>query len=466
MLGAILATAVSAARLPYLLVRAVYQRILPYERRLIVWQWRRRQLFIFNQFRAGLNRELVSAARAELCEILASYPDSRGVVVFPPSVPWYTELFQRPQQMALAFAAQGYVVLYWVEDMEGDRITRFRRVADHLHLCNVPAAVLRMLDHPIAISYTYNYNWAARLKAPVLVYELIDHLAIFSNFPMGMLRRYHRRLLARAPVVVGTADDLVAEIKPQRPDAILCPNGVDLAHFAKAGAREGVGGGYIPADMQALVAQGRPIIGYYGALAEWFDFELVKHAAQALPEYTFVLLGPDYDGFTIKRAGIEAQSNIHWLGPKKYAELPRYLACFDVATIPFKVTPALQAVSPIKLFEYMAGGRPIVTTDLVECRKYPVVRIACSPQEWVERLREAVALRQDDDYLAQVRYTAEQNTWAARAHSELQALEARTDMGPRRGQPRQTGQLGQLGKGASLEPTGSARAQGAVSSSS
>ena len=147
-------------------------------------------------------------------------------------------------------------------------------------------------------------------------------------------------------------------------------------------------------------------------------------------------------------------------------ELPRYLACFDVATIPFKVTPALQAVSPIKLFEYMAGGRPIVTTDLVECRKYPVVRIACSPQEWVERLREAVALRQDDDYLAQVRYTAEQNTWAARAHSELQALEARTDMGPRRGQPRQTGQLGQLGKGASLEPTGSARAQGAVSSSS
>jgi glycosyltransferase involved in cell wall biosynthesis len=235
---------------------------------------------------------------------------------------------------------------------------------------------------------------------------------------MRMLQRYHRRLLKRAAVVVGTADDLVAELKPHRPDALLCPNGVDLAHFTTAA----VTGDDIPADMRAIVARGTPIIGYYGALAGWFDFELVKHAAAALPDYQFVLIGPDYDGLTMQKAGINAHPNIYWLGPKKYAELPRYLACFDVATIPFKLTEALQAVSPIKVFEYMAGGRPIVTTDLVECRKYPVVLIARTPQEWVERLRDAVALRQDDAYLARLRRTAEENTWTARANAENQAL--------------------------------------------
>jgi glycosyltransferase involved in cell wall biosynthesis len=352
--------------------------------------------------------------------MLDHYPDSKGVVIFPPSVPWYTELFQRPQQMAVAFASLGYVVLYWVEDMDGDRATHFRKVVDRLYLCNVPPAVLRVCQRPIFVSYTYNYNWALLLRSPVIMYELIDHLDIFSNFPMRMLKRYHRRLLKRSAVVVGTADDLVAELRPHRPDALLCPNGVDLAHFETKDSAEEDG---VPADMQSLVAQGKPIIGYYGAMAEWFDFELVKHAAQALPEYEFVLIGPDYDGQTIRTAGIETHPNIHWLGPKKYAELPRYLACFGVATIPFKITDALQAVSPIKLFEYMAGARPVVTTDLIECRKYPVVLIARTPDEWVERLREGVRLRHDEAYLTRLRQTAEVNTWTKRAATEIRALD-------------------------------------------
>jgi glycosyltransferase involved in cell wall biosynthesis len=126
----------------------------------------------------------------------------------------------------------------------------------------------------------------------------------------------------------------------------------------------------------------------------------------------------------MQKAGIEEHANIHWLGPKKYAELPNYLAGFDVATIPFKLSDALNAVSPIKLFEYMAGERPIVTTDLAECRKYPVVLIAHDATEWVERLRQAVALRWDDSYRAELRRTAEANTWQARAQTIVAALKA------------------------------------------
>jgi glycosyltransferase involved in cell wall biosynthesis len=412
-------------KLPYTLVNRLYHSAIPYERRLIVWSWRRRKTFQLRLLRESLRRNLVRACQAEVRQIMAQYPDVKGVVIFPPSVPWYTELFQRPQQMALAFASLGYVVLYWVEDIDKeDESIRFRKVAERVHLCKVPPSAFWVCQRPIFISYTYNYNWASLLRAPRVVYELIDHLDIFSNFPASALRRYHRRLLRRADVVVGTADDLLAELKPKRPDAILCPNGVDLAHFATSDGSDRVDDNAIPADMRAIVATGQPIIGYYGAMAEWFDFDLVKHAAEALPDFQFVLIGPDYDGLTMQKAGIEEHANIHWLGPKKYAELPNYLAGFDVATIPFKLSDALNAVSPIKLFEYMAGERPIVTTDLAECRKYPVVLIAHDATEWVERLRQAVALRWDDSYRAELRRTAEANTWQARAQTIVAALKA------------------------------------------
>ncbi len=417
------AAAVNGVRAPARLVHQVYQTAVPYEKRLIFWSWRRRNTFQMQQLIRSLDVSAVRAGRAELRAILAQYPDAKGIVIFPPSAPWYTTLFQRPQQMALALAALGYVVLYWVEDMDGDRSTRFRKVAERLHLCNVPPSVLRTCDQPIVVTYAHTYNWAAMLRRPVVVYELIDHLDIFTDFPRRMLERYHHRALRRATVVVGTADDLVAALKPSRPDAILCPNGVDLAHFAppqdKGGPTE------LPADIRPLVTQGKPIVGYYGALAKWFDFDLVKHAAKELPDHNFVLIGPDYDGLTMRKAGIDSHPNIHWLGPKTYAELPHYLACFDVATIPFKVSDALNAVSPIKLFEYMAGGKPIVSTDLAECRKYPVVLIANSQREWVQRLHDALALRGDDTYLAQLRRTAAENTWQARAQQIICALEAR-----------------------------------------
>lgn len=416
-------------RSPFEAVHRLYHEAIPYDRRIVFWSWRRRKLFHLRLLRESLKRDLLRTCQTEIRQIMAEYPDKQGVVIFPPSTPWYTELFQRPQQMALAFAALGYVVLYWVEDIvKEDESIRFRKVAERLHLCKVPPSAFWVCQKPIFISYTYNYQWAYLLRSPVIVYEMIDHLDIFSNFPIHMLQRYHRRLLHRADLVVGTADDLLAELKPKRPDAILCPNGVDVAHFATFATFATVDlsdGDVIPNDMRQIVARGQPVIGYYGAMAEWFDFDLVKSAAEALPGCQFVLIGPDYDGLTMQKAGIEAHPNIHWLGSKKYAELPRYLACFDVATIPFKVNEAINAVSPIKLFEYMAGERPIVTTDLAECRKYPVVLIARDPNEWIQRLQDAMRLRHDDAYLERVRRCAEENTWTMRAQTEIQSLASR-----------------------------------------
>lgn len=406
-------------KLPYWLIHSVYHAVIPYRIRIVLWAYRRQVRRSIKEFIQAKDRKLIEACRIELKEIIRAYPDAKGIILFPPSVEWDTTLFQRPHQMAMAFASLGYLVLYWVRIDSVDNVKRFRKVAERLYLCNVPPRAFSMIERPITITYTYNYNWASQLNAPIIVYEMIDHLEIFSNFPLPLLQHYHKILLRRAKVVIGTASPLVTELARYRPDAILCLNGVDVDHFVRAGESSSA----TPDDMRQIVAEGKPVVGYYGALAEWFDYHLLKHVATELPEYNFVLIGPDYD-LSMERSGIQLCSNIYWLGPKDYRQLPGYLRLFDVATIPFRATEAIQAVSPIKLFEYMAGERPIVTSDLIECRRYSAVLIAKTPDEWVERLQQALQLRQDAEYLEKLRATARENTWSARARTIIAALEA------------------------------------------
>lgn len=175
-----------------------------------------------------------------------------------------------------------------------------------------------------------------------------------------------------------------------------------------------------------MVKTGQPIIGYYGALARWFDYDLVRQAAQMHPDWNFVLIGPDHDD-TLKQSNILSISNVHWLGSRDYSQLPGYLRHFSVATIPFLVNNITIATSPIKLFEYMAAGKPIVTSDMPECRKYPGVFVAHDVMEFVEQLENALALCNEDGYLQQLYKTAQENTWEVRVNQIIAALNTYQD---------------------------------------
>jgi len=402
----------------------VYKRAVPYRYRIMLWSWRQRRAKEQVENRIAADPARMARYARELAELLASHPERKGVILFAPSANWTTPLFQRPHQMAIALAEMGYLTLYAVFIDSPDEVETFNEIRPNLVLCRAPAQAFRGLDEAVTVSYTHNYPWVKRAHAGRIIYELIDKFAIWSDFPIQVMRAYHRALLARAAVVAGTATDLMAELKPQRPDALLCPNAVDYAHFASSDAP---GDADIPDDLREIVARGKPIIGYYGALAEWFDYDLWAQTARALPEYQFVLIGPEYD-LKLAETAIHGVENIHWLGAKPYAALPAYLRCFTVATIPFVVNDAINAVSPLKLFEYMAGGKPIVTSDLVECRKYPVVLTAATPAEWVMRLHEAVALSHDSAYLERLDATARANTWQARARLLVAALTAREQL--------------------------------------
>jgi teichuronic acid biosynthesis glycosyltransferase TuaH len=153
-----------------------------------------------------------------------------------------------------------------------------------------------------------------------------------------------------------------------------------------------------------------------GVIAEWFDWETWEKAARNKPDWSFVLIGHPYDGNFAKIAGrISAFPNMYYLGPKPYHRLKFYLAQFDIATIPFIINNITNACSPVKLFEYMAAGKPVVTSPMQEILKYQSVLTAGTPEAFINRLDEALRLKDDPDYRLVLKREAEANTWRSRA---------------------------------------------------
>jgi glycosyltransferase involved in cell wall biosynthesis len=346
---------------------------------------------------------------------LDRYPEAPRVVIFPPTIGWNISLFQRPHQLARAFANKGFLVFFCTE-AQVDNVKGFRQVSPGLYLTNVPWGVFDLIERPVVFTLPYNREYLFQLRQPVIVYEVIDDLDVFPG-DKTQLQKNHDVLLKEADVVLVTADRLMEQVKRTRPDALLCPNAVELDHFAQA--RDS---GSMPQDLASLIKADRPVIGYYGALARWFDYDLVRQAAQEHPDWEFVFIGPDHDQ-SLLTSNILSMSNIHWLGPRDYSQLPNYLRHFTVATIPFVINNITLATSPIKLFEYMSGGKPIVTSDLPECRKYPGVLVAHNTKEFIDHLEHALTLTDDSKYVQQLFQTAQENTWEARINQILDALE-------------------------------------------
>ena len=365
--------------------------------------------------------ELGAATSNQLEGIIAAHPDAPGFVVYPPGIGWDIDLFQRPQQMAMAFAHQGYPVIYTLTAEHRRELLGFEASSEGLYLCYLPEElmdILQQVPDAIYLSYVYNFDWRHHLSDPISVFEHIDHLEVFEHVhPRHDLESWYGRAMRHADIVAASAADLLEEAQADRPDTVLVPNGVDYRHFAGFEPTA-----TIPDGLQPILERDGPIIGYYGAIAEWVDYDLIEFAATRLPDCAFVFIGPDYDGSMGKTRVFELP-NVFWLGPKPYGDLPAYLHHFNVATIPFVVNDVTHAVSPLKLFEYMAGGKPIVTPALRECTRYRAVLAAGSPEEYVAKLQQALQLQEDPDYLDLLDHTARANTWDKRVGTIIDAVE-------------------------------------------
>ena len=341
-------------------------------------------------------------------------------LIFAPSVRWNVPLFQRPHQLALALARLGRLVFFCEPPYSDSHPRGFHAITSNLYVANVPLDVFQVVDSPVIFVLAYNAGTAECLSRARRVYEYIDELDILPGDP-AVLKQHHTRLLRSATVVLATANRLWQQIRSIRPDAQLCPNGVDYDFIQHAMQEVDEP----PPDLAPVLSPSRPVIGYYGALANWFDYELLLQAAGQRPGYVFVLIGPNYDG-SLKRAGLGQATNIHWLGPRPYTKLPHYLKYFSAAMIPFRLNPITHATSPLKLFEYMAGGKPVVTTGMQESMRLPGVIVSRPTDSFAHKLDQALEMRHDVAYLACIDQVARQNTWEIRAQQILDTLPPRS----------------------------------------
>lgn len=227
---------------------------------------------------------------------------------------------------------------------------------------------------------------AKALHPRTILYDCMDELTGFKDAPAELIER-EKELLAAAEAVL-TGGPSLYRAKKDRHSFVRCfPSSVDVDHFGRA--RAGEGG--MPSDQPAA----KPVLGYCGVIDERMDTEILERLAATHPEWQIVLLGPVVK---IDPARLPQAANLHYLGRKEYAELPAYLSGWDVALMPFAIGPATKFISPTKVLEYMAAGRPIVSTpitDVVEPYS-EIVYIADGPDAFVRACEQALAAGDDE----------------------------------------------------------------------
>ena len=227
-------------------------------------------------------------------------------------------------------------------------------------------------------------GFSRHLDAICTVYDCMDELANFKFAPPE-LTILERELMASADVVFTGGYSLWEAKRERHRNIHPFPSSVDRGHFAKARATRGD-----PPD-QAAIAW--PRLGFYGVVDERMDLDLLASLADARPDWSVVIVGPVVK---IDPADLPQRPNLHYLGGKTYDQLPAYLGGWDVALMPFAINESTRFISPTKTPEYLAGGRPVVSTPIIDVVRHygelEAVKIAATADEFVTACHEALAL--------------------------------------------------------------------------
>jgi UDP-galactopyranose mutase len=258
---------------------------------------------------------------------------------------------------------------------------------------------------PVLWFYTpMMYGFARHVDAAAVVYDCMDELSTFKFAP-PQLRDLEQDLIKRADVVFTGGFSLYEAKRHLHDNLHPFPSSVDSAHFRTA--RSGISD---PADQTAI---GRPRLGFYGVVDERLDLDLIRTVAEARPDWSLVMVGPIVK---ISEDEVPRAPNIHYLGQKAYAELPAYLSAWDVALMPFAINEATRFISPTKTPEYLASGRPVVSTPITDVKRHwgavSGVFIAGSPDEFIAACERALDLgKTPNAYLPDVDRVLSELSW-------------------------------------------------------
>lgn len=323
-------------------------------------------------------------------------------------------VFQRPQHLMSRFA-EDMNVLYWEEPMTiGPKETAFLQVRKAEDFPKVTvivphlpegmneeareATLKRLLDAQVAtirgslITWYYTpmmLPFTRHLEADAVVFDSMDELSKFRFAPPNLLS-LEQELIDLADLVFTGGSSLYEAKKNRHDNCHLFPSSVDREHFAKARHT------LAEPDDQANI--GRPRLGFYGVIDERFDIDLLRQIADMRPEWQFVIVGPVVK---ISEDDLPRAANIHYVGGKTYAQLPSYLSGWDVALMPFAMNESTQFISPTKTPEYLAGGKPVVSTPVRDVVRHyghlEGVQIAADPDGFVRACEKALQLSRGSD---------------------------------------------------------------------
>lgn len=343
-------------------------------------------------------------------------------------------VWQRPQQFLSRFAKQHRVLFVetYCSDVDATRVD-LRTPDEHpnlvvcqMHLPRVRwgdglfidqerrRALKETLGRELRGQFAHPLLWfydpmavtafAGQLNEQVIVYDCMDELSQFKGAPPMLIER-ERELLAVADVVFCGGQKMRKKRLPLNPNTHFFGTGVDVEHFGKALTREQK----IAPEMAAFGSA--PVLGYFGVVDERMDYELLARLADARSDWHVVMIGP---ACKVDPAEFPKRPNLHFIGGRPYADLPAFTKGFSVAMMPFALNAATEYINPTKALEYMAAGRPVVSTALDEVRTNfgKVARIAESHAEFIGFCTKEVETPSRARLARGLKLAAE-NTWEA-----------------------------------------------------
>ena len=275
-------------------------------------------------------------------------------------------VYQRPQHI-ISRMAQNLKILFveepigFSEDNEYDDIIT---ITDNLHVLQPKVqsieAISDIIFHyvkskNVPIGWFYSPSFVSLLSDfnfETIIYDCMDELTMFKGAPAELLVQ-EKFLISNASIIFTGGKSLYESKKLHHNNVFCFPSSVDQDHFAKA-----LNGIAIPEDIASIPG---PIAGYFGVIDERINLDLVNETAIANPTISFVMIGPLAK---ISEHDLPRQKNIHYLGMKSYEVLPAYIKAFDVAIMPFALNDATKFISPTKTLEYIAAGKPIISTAI------------------------------------------------------------------------------------------------------
>ncbi len=286
------------------------------------------------------------------------------------------------------------------------RIARFVRKKMKLH----------GFENPILWCYSPTSADAAQyIPHSALVYDCVDRHSAYKGFiDEETVNTLEKNLSEQANTVFATAIGLYDTLAEYNENAVMLPNGVNFEHFNRA-ANETF---EIPSDMKDIK---HPIMGFVGMLQECIDYDKIELIAKSRPDWSVVLIGKPLPGVNLDH--LKQYKNIHFLGMKKYDELPAYIQNFDVCLNVFRDGNLSRDVSPLKFYEYLATGKPVVSTPQPEqvLGYSDAVYIARGSADFIAKCEEAMGEPDDEKRSLRITY-ARACSWDARVREMEEIL--------------------------------------------